>query len=228
MPKQNRTVKKTDKNKAWNRKAKPTNYKIDTIPIRKSILIVCEGQTEKLYFESFPVLGLKVEAIDLGGESKTKLVDSTQKILEYSEYKYDEVWCVFDMDFKNGLYEYADFDYAIEKANNLGYNIAYSNDSFELWFYLHYNKIEAQQLRSFYYEQLSRKLGVNYEREGKKHAFCQKLYTILLNDVQASQERAIKNAQELYKSQEHLAYHKQNPVTTVYKLVQTLNENIRK
>lgn len=227
MPKPTRAVKKTDKNKAWNRKAKSTNYQIETIPLRKSILIVCEGQTEKLYFESFPVLGLKVEAIDLGGQSKTKLVENTQKILEKSEYEYDEVWCVFDMDFKNGANEYADFDNAIEKANNLNYNVAYSNDSFELWFYLHYNKIEAQQLRTFYYEQLSQKLGINYEREGKKYAFCQKLYAILLNGEQASQERAIKNAEELYESQKHLVYHKQNPVTTVYKLVQTLNENIR-
>jgi hypothetical protein len=227
MPKPTRAVKKTDKNKAWNRKAKSTNYQIETIPLRKSILIVCEGQTEKLYFESFPVLGLKVEAIDLGGQSKTKLVENTQKILEKSEYEYDEVWCVFDMDFKNGANEYADFDNAIEKANILNYNVAYSNDSFELWFYLHYNKIEAQQLRTFYYEQLSQKLGINYEREGKKYAFCQKLYAILLNDEQASQERAIKNAEELYESQKHLVYHKQNPVTTVYKLVQTLNENIR-
>lgn len=228
MPKPTRAVKKTDKNKAWNRKAKPSNYKIETIPIRKSILIVCEGQTEKLYFESFPVLGLKVEAVDLGGQSKTKLVDSTQKIIESSEYEYDEIWCVFDMDFKNGADEYADFDNAIEKANTLGYKVAYSNDSFELWFYLHYNKIEAQQLRTFYYEQLSQKFGINYEREGKKYAFCQKVYSILLNDEQASQERAIKNADELYESQKHLIYHKQNPVTTVYKLVQTLNENVRK
>lgn len=228
MPKATRAVKKTDKNKAWNRKSKPTNYQIETIPIRKSILIVCEGQTEKLYFESFPVLGLKVEAIDLGGQSKNKLVDSTQKILENSEYKYDEVWCVFDMDFKNGADEYADFDNAIEKANNLGYKVAYSNDSFELWFYLHYNKIEAQQLRTFYYEQLSQKFGINYERDGKKYAFCQRLYELLIYDDQASQERAIKNAEELYVSQKHLTYHKQNPVTTVYKLVQILNENIRK
>lgn len=75
---------------------------------------------------------------------------------------------------------------------------------------------------------MSQKFGINYEREGKKYAFCQKVYSVLLNDEQASQERAIKNADELYESQKHLIYHKQNPVTTVYKLVQTLNENVRK
>lgn len=82
MPKKTKAIKKTDEGKAWNRKSKPTSYKIDTIPINKSILIVCEGQTEKLYFESFPVLGLKVEALDLGGQSKTKLVETTEKIIE--------------------------------------------------------------------------------------------------------------------------------------------------
>ena len=57
MPKSTKAIKVTDKNKAWNKKAQPSGYKIETIPIKKTILIVCEGQTEKIYFESFPVLG---------------------------------------------------------------------------------------------------------------------------------------------------------------------------
>jgi hypothetical protein len=62
-----------------------------------------------------------------------------------------EVWCVFDMDVKRGADEFADFDNAISKALQLGYKIAYSNDAFELWFYLHFNLTESQHLRSFYY-----------------------------------------------------------------------------
>lgn len=228
MPKKTKAIKKTDKDKAWNRKSKPTSYKVDTIPINKSILIVCEGQTEKLYFESFPVLGLKVEAIDLGGQSKTKLVETTERILESSEFDYDEIWCVFDMDYKNGETEFADFDNAINKAKQLGYKVAYSNDSFELWFYLHYNRIEAQHLRTFYYEQLSEKWNINYERDGKKYAFCLKIYNMLLEDSDSSQEKAIKNAEELYEKQKDLTYHLQNPVTTVFQLVNVLNENLRK
>lgn len=227
MPKKTKAIKNTDEGKAWNRKSKPTTYKVDTIPINKSILIVCEGQTEKLYFESFPVLGLKVEALDLGGQSKTKLVETTEKIIENSEFDYDEIWCVFDMDYKNGENEFADFDNAINKAKQLGYKVAYSNDSFELWFYLHYNKIEAQHLRTFYYEQLSEKWDINYERDGKKYAFCLKTYNLLLTDSNSSQEKAIKNAEELYEQQKHLAYHLQNPVTTVFQLVNVLNENLR-
>jgi hypothetical protein len=55
MPKRTRSIKNTDKGKPWNRKLKPGYYRIETIPINKTILIVCEGQTEKLYFESFPI-----------------------------------------------------------------------------------------------------------------------------------------------------------------------------
>lgn len=65
--------------KAWNKKAKPSNYRIETIPINKTILIVCEGQTEKLYFESFPVLGVKIKAIDLKGQAKLKSAESYYK-----------------------------------------------------------------------------------------------------------------------------------------------------
>lgn len=227
MPKKTKAIKKTDEKKAWNRKSKPTSYKVDTIPINKSILIVCEGQTEKLYFESFPVLGLKVEALDLGGQSKTKLVEITEKILESSDFDYDEIWCVFDMDYKNGETEFADFDNAISRAKQLEYNVAYSNDSFELWFYLHYNKIDAQQLRAFYYEKLSENWNIKYEKDGKKYAFCLKIYKLLLDDPNSSQEKAIKNAECLFEQQKHLAYHLQNPVTTVFQLVNVLNENLR-
>lgn len=228
MPKKTRAIKKTDKDKAWNRKSKMTSYKIESIPINKTILIICEGQTEKLYFESFPVLGLKVEAIDLGGQSKSKLVETTQSKVDTSELNYDEVWCVFDMDYKKGENEFSDFDNAIIKANQLGYKVAYSNDAFELWFYLHYNKIEAQQLRSFYYKYLGDKWEINYERDGKKYNFCLKTYQILDEDRMACQKQAIIRANELFEAQKDLAYHLQNPVTIVYKLVEVLNENLRK
>ena len=82
MPISTKAIKVTDKNKAWNKKAQPSGYKIDAIPIKKTILIVCEGQTEKLYFESFPVLGVKIKAIDLKGQAKLKLVESTKEIVE--------------------------------------------------------------------------------------------------------------------------------------------------
>ncbi len=228
MPKSTKAIKVTDQNKAWNKKAKSSGYRIDTIPINKTILIVCEGQTEKLYFESFPVLGVKIKAIDLKGQSKLKLIESTKDILDSTEEKYDEVWCVFDMDVKRGEDEFADFDNAINKAFELGYKAAYSNDAFELWFYLHYNLTNAQQLRTFYYDELGKRFGINYIKDGKKYNFCLQIYSILNKDINSSQQNAIDRAKTLFEEQKHLTYHEQNPITKVYELVEVLNENLRR
>lgn len=228
MPKSTKAIKITDEEKSWNRKSKNSKYRIEIIPINKTILITCEGQTEKLYFESFPVLGMKVTAVNLEGQSKLKLVDSTVSIVENSEVEYDEIWCVFDMDVKRGEAEFADFDNSITQAEQLGYKVAYSNDSFELWFYLHYNYTDVQNLRGFYYEELGKKFKINYVRDGKKYNFCTQLYKILLEDSTSSQSKAINRAIKLLEINKHLPYHQQNPVTTVHKLIEVLNKNLRK
>lgn len=228
MPKSTKAIKVTDKNKAWNKKAQPSGYKIETIPIKKTILIVCEGQTEKLYFESFPVLGLQIKAVDLKGQAKLKLVESTKVIIENGKEEYNEIWCVFDMDVKRGAAEFADFDNAITKALLLGYKVAYSNDAFELWFYLHFNTINSQQLRSYYYKELGKRFGINYVKVGKKYDFCLQIYELLKNDKDSSQEKAIERARSLFEQQENLPYHQQNPNTKVYQLVEELNRNLRR
>lgn len=226
MPKKTKARKVTDSDKAWNRKSKPTSYRIEEIPINKTILIVCEGQTEELYFKSFEVLGVRVDAVNLGGQSKLKLVEQTELI--QNEERRDEVWCVFDMDVKRGAAEFSDFDNAIERAKILGYKVAYSNDAFELWFYLHFEYTDAENLRTFYYEELGKRLGLNYEKDGKRYDFCKKLYAILETHEQSSQTRAIDRARKLFEERSELPYHQQNPVTLVFELVEELNRNLRR
>jgi hypothetical protein len=230
MPKKTKAIKKTDvkAQKPWLKKVDASLYRIEVEETNKTILIVGEGQTEKLYFESFPVLTLTVEAVDLKGQSKLKLIESTTAIIENSETKYDEVWCVFDMDVKQGEKEFSDFDNAITKGKALDYNIAYSNDSFELWFYLHFNYTEQQHHRTFYYKFLGKSWNLKYEKDGKAYRFCQTIYSKLENDKNASQKDAIERADKLYKRQSHLPYHQQNPVSLVYELVNYLNDNKRK
>ncbi|MBE9467451.1 MAG: RloB domain-containing protein [Bacteroidetes bacterium] len=230
MPKKTKAIKFTDKRaqKAWLKKVRPSEYEIEVKEPNKTILIVGEGQSEKLYFESFPVLTLTVEAIDLEGQSKLKLIEMTENIISNSKKKYDEVWCVFDMDVKKREKEFADFDNAIKSGKAKGYNIAYSNDAFELWFYLHYNFTDQANHRKFYYKALGDLWNCNYEKTGKSYEFCQNLYKRLIFDKNASQKEAIKRATKLYESQSQLDYHKQNPVTLVHELVKFLNDNSRK
>jgi len=226
MPKKTKAIKVTDQGKAWNRKPSPTAYRIEEIPINKTILIVCEGQTESLYFKSFPVHGVRVDTVNLEGQSKLKLVETTEMI--QSEESRDEVWCVFDMDVKRGEAEFSDFDNAIERVKNLGYQVAYSNDAFELWFYLHFEYTDAENHRTFYYEELGKRLGLNYEKDGKRYDFCQKLYGILEKHLASSQANAIDRARRLFEERSYLPFHQQNPVTLVFKLVEELNRNLRR
>lgn len=132
------------------------------------------------------------------------------------------------MDMKRGANEFADFDNAILKALNLGYKVAYSNDAFELWFYLHFDFTDAQHLRIFYFKELGKRFGMNYVKDGKNYDFCLKIYDILKNDKNSSQEKAIERARTLFEQQENLPYHQQNPNTKVYELVEELNRNLRR
>lgn len=226
MPKKTKKVKVSDVkgNKPWLKKVGLVNYN-ETIEPRKRFLIVCEGQTEALYFKSFPVASAHIETVGLGC-SKSKLVECVAPLIEKDEY--EEIWCVFDMDTKpdvNG--QIGDFDTAITNAYNLNYNVAYSNDAFELWFVLHFDYIDQEQHRDFFYARLSNAFGMNYEKDGKKRAFCLTTYNLLQSHPDANQERAITFSKRLHQDKSHLPFHQQNPVTLVYLLVVELNQFVR-
>lgn len=228
MPRRTQSIKVSDKKgeKPWLRHTKPYAYAVNSRIRNRTFLIVCEGQTEEQYFKSFPVLTATIKPIH-AGSSKTALVEAVAK---YSRGEsYDEIWCVFDFDvdpLKTGQIE--DFNRAIQKARQIGYYCAYSNDAIELWFVLHYQLVDQQQHRDFYYQILSKKWGLNYTREGKSFRFAASLYKRLSEDGQASQLKAIEHAQKLLKFHGSKPYHLQNPVTTVFQLVKRLNEHCRK
>lgn len=93
---------------------------------------------------------------------------------------------------------------------------------------MHYQYTDEENHRTFYYKKLSELWNINYEKEGKKYKFCSENYQRLKEDSKASQIKAIERAQKLYKKQENLAYHKQNPITLIYQLVKLLNDNLKK
>lgn len=227
MGKKTSAIKPSDKDKAWNRHKTASRYKTSSRPVLKSILIVCEGQTEKIYFESFPVLSVMTECVDAKGRSKLALVDEVSKIIKRKKgagIEFDEVWCVFDMDFKHGQKECSDFDNAISSAQDKKYKVAYSNDAFEIWYYLHYHYTDQGNHRRFYYQKLSGKWGFNYVKNGKKEDVCYETYNRLSCDKDACQKRAISNAKKLHEKYSDNRYHSHNPVTTVYLLVEELNQ----
>ncbi len=224
MPKRTRYIKPTDSSKGWNKKRLNRNpYQIEQFTKAKSFLIICEGEnTERAYFESFPVVTATISCIGLGA-SRMALVKKAIEITKQPDNKGKEVWCVFDYDFRGDVPNIAeDFNSAVQYATRQGIKVAYSNDAFELWFLLHYQFVETALTRFEYYEKLSQLWLINYEREGKKQSFCKSVFSKLQNDSRANIDNALKHAKRLFENNEIELPSNQNPCTKIYELVSEL------
>lgn len=221
--------KKGDEGTAWNRTKEKRKPKINFRTKGKRFILFCEGRnTEPLYFKAFPVSSAEIRCIGKGGRSKLSLVRYGLKELEKMEsYPEDEVWFIFDMDvhYPEVSDQKADFNSAIQLAQEK-HQVAYSNDCLELWFVLHYHQVTAQLTRREYYEILSKKWDMDYEKEAKKIAFASTLYQKLLDDPDASQEEAIKRAKALWEESLHLSPGDKNPITSVFQLVEELDKHL--
>lgn len=190
--------------------------------IRKTFHIICEGKnTEPDYFDAFPLNNVIVRPTGLGQQHK-KLVESTINYIENEKIEIDEteeVWVVFDFDIKEDQRAKVrqDFNEAIRLAVANKIKCAVSNDCFELWYYLHFQYTDAENRREFYYESLGKKLNLSYQKDKKVST---KMYEYLLD----KQPIAIKNAENLEKVHKDKLPHEKNPYTSVYVLVEALNE----
>lgn len=186
--------------------------KLDTRELKQRFLIVCEGsKTEPNYFRSFRV-PKNVAEIDIKGlgENPSKLVESAVRLSTQEDY--DQIWCVFDRD----AWTPNDFNNAISSAQAQGFETAYSNEAFELWYILHFEFLNTGISRHSYGKKLDFLLGKKYAKNSET------IYEELLE----KQMTAIKNAENLLNSYEPHIPCKDNPCTTVYKLVQALNKFI--
>src|SRR3989344_1244409 len=193
---------------------------------RKVIYIFTEGtETEPNYFKSIKEeLRLKNIDIQVVGTARNtmSLVDY---ILDFKDKKYietepdgiDEIWAVFDRDSWD-----RDFDNSINKAGARGITVAYSNESFELWFLLHYCYIDNSLTRDIYCEKLNENLKkpsdntpIKYEKSSKS------MYSL----IKHLEPQAVKNAERLLKSfDSKRSFLKKNPSTTVHLLVCSLKK----
>ncbi len=210
--------------------------KTNKIPIRKRFLIICEGETEETYFKNFQQLGkekktatiaINIENAKAVGITVVKKAIKLKK--DDSDYKDDEVWCVFDRDAQKENNNQQNFNTAIQLADKSQINLAISNDAFELWFLLHYQYYCSQTHRNNLHKSLTSKSGEKYEKN-----------TDIYHKLEDKQKEAIKNAKILWLTHcndrgfdnEQLSFsekqtiHNINPSTTVYQLVEKLREVI--
>lgn len=131
-------------------------------PKANSFLIITEGErTEPLYFKGLQKLieeqvggrvdVVEIPMIDIRGQgcSTGKLIEKTEQIVKEARVIYQNIWVVFDKD------DFDDFDEAIRIGESKGYSIAWSNQSFEYWLYLHFAYSDTALHRDDWNEKLN-------------------------------------------------------------------------
>jgi hypothetical protein len=182
--------------------------RVDSLPIRQRFLIVCEGEkTEPLYFERFRVPGLVVQVDPLGMDT-VRVVQRAIDLRPLDDY--DQTWCVFDKD----DFPERNFNDAIALARRNGIRVAYSNQSFELWYVLHFDYMHSAITREQYMSILDKKLGHKYEKNS----------TTIYNELRDRQTTAIRHAKTLLNEYPTHRPAKNDPSTTVHLLVEQLIE----
>lgn len=208
------------------RKKRQHEYK----PVKaNSFLIVTEGErTEPLYFKGIQErirekIGGRIDVvenpmIDIRGEgcATGKLIDVTERIVKEAKVIYQNVWVVFDKD------DFDDFDKAIEAGIKKGYKIAWSNQSFEYWLYLHFYYSDSALHRDGWCEKLNEIFKKNKFGDGVYHKNDKEIYSIM--DMYDGVNTAIKHAKRRMAcfDEEKDSPSEYNPGTTVYKLMQEL------
>ncbi|MBP7741336.1 MAG: RloB domain-containing protein [Candidatus Pacebacteria bacterium] len=125
---------------------------------------------------------------------------------------YDETWVVFDRDDHTNK-----FDNAIALANTHGVKVAYSNECFELWLILHFERLETDIGRNQYFQKLGTLLGRKYRKNDIE----------IFNMVKSREGVAIRTSKSLEKMHDDngvIPSHKRAPSTTVFRLVERLRE----
>src|SRR3990172_166191 len=113
---------------------KKFRHRLEDEKTKPALLIVCEGEkTEPVYFSHWRRRLMQVVTIRIvgGKESGT----NPKNIVEFAralKHDYDYVWCVFDRD------EHEKIPAAFDQAIANGFNVAFSNPCFELWFLIHF------------------------------------------------------------------------------------------
>jgi hypothetical protein len=178
-------------------------------------LIVCEGiVTERCYFNDArhierSLIELEIEA---GGTPKT-LVERAVELkreagrnarrLKDDNQRYEEVWCVFDVD------EHPLIPEAKDQAEANGVELAISNPCFELWALLHFQD-QSAHIERRRVQHLCRQFMPGYEKR------------LDYETLKLKYTDALRRAEDLERWHESRDTVGANPSTVVHKLVQRI------
>ena len=148
------------------------------------------------------------------------MIEVAEQLVKDAKIMYQNVWIVFDKD------DFEDFNQAIEEGEHQGFHIAWSNQSFEYWLYLHFNYSDSALHR----RQWNAKLDDLFQKYNLGDGTYQKNYEDIYNmvDWYDGVNTAIKNAKRRMADFEKGGFQPSefDPGTTVYQLVEELKRFI--
>lgn len=194
--------------------------KVNTRNVSVSFLIVCEGtNTEPKYFEALikdRYSDVREVRIEGEGRGTVSLIKQTITIRDKSGKEFDRVWAVFDKD------DFSDFNDAIKLAKKNKIHCAWSNESFELWYYLHFQYLDAGVSRSQYIDMIEREIQNKTTDSAYKYKKKdENIYSLL--QTYGNEMLAIRHAKKLQSAYKNTDYATHKPCTTVHLLVEELN-----
>ncbi len=179
---------------------------------KHSFCIFTEGETERLYFNDFPLTNVKVKCVGLGGGGVQNLVKEATRLMkkESAFADFDYYFLVFDHD--NNTSDAIKNAIAMAEAKKLQW--CYSNPCFELWLLLHFDFHNTATTPTELKKRLLPK-KINGYKETMPN-----IYKLL----QANQSQAISFAEKLLENDNWpKRFFSINPCTNVHDLVKKLN-----
>lgn len=186
-----------------------------TKSISKRVLIACEDtKSSKFYFakmiKDYGLRGQVTFAKNIG-TNPMKVLEAT-KVHLLKDSNYDEKWIVIDKD----SFSKAEFKGTIDSARALNINVAYANESYELWILLHFKEQKAHINRV----QLNKELKtlIDYEKNNE----------FIYEMIKSKQSKAVERSKNLIKYFIDINGgsnpFNDNPSNTIYKLVESLEK----
>lgn len=191
---------------------------------KKKVLIALEDtKSAKFYFEKLirdkGLSGEVVFADHIGTDPNSVI----QAIIEHKANKkhkhrtYEQSWAVFDKD----DYSKQAINGAIKRAKDLTIDIAFSNESYELWILLHFESTSAPMSRNDLRKKLNTIFKEKFRQDYSKSS--QDIYELIIGQQNNAIERA-KHLIKLHKSAGEIDLYNNNPITTIFQLVEYLND----
>lgn len=206
----------------------PRERSIDTREIAIRFLIVSEDTKSSTdYFKALikevqaacsgsEVVGISKDSVVEGcGMSTSRLLQEAKSIKSRRQISFDRCWLVFDKD------DFSDFNRAIREATDAGFDVAWSNESFELWYLLHFRyhntAISRDECMKVLEAEMQKcKPSFRYDKGSSS------MHSILAEH--GDQGQAIKYAEKLRNTYQDTDYSSHNPCTHVDRLIREITE----